>query len=101
MADLDDFLLLSGNQKECLTSVESKISLVESLGFKIDYSKSCFIPSTKLQSLGFNFDSIKMTIAVAINKQRKLTELVSNFLIREHCYLKDFAHLFGVLVFVY
>lgn len=100
IAHLDDFLLSGRNNNECLKNVNTTVSLLEKLGFLINYSKSCLTPTRTMQFLGFIYDSVAMTIGVPNNKQKYIVQLVSDFLLRDHCQIREFAHLVGVLVSV-
>lgn len=97
---LDDFLLLGRDFKECLENVHATVSLLEELGFVINYAKSCLTPCTRLDFLGFTFDTISMSMGVPIDKQARVVKLSSDFLNRTSCSIRDFAHLVGVLVSV-
>lgn len=43
--DIDDFLLIGNSRSECQNNIYATITLLESLGFIINYKKSCTIPS--------------------------------------------------------
>lgn len=100
VAYLDDFLLLGKSKKQCLDNVCSTISLMERLGFVINYRKSCLFPSTKIEYLGLIFDSETLTVGVPLSKQDRIDTLLSAFLHRSSSSIRFFAHLIGVLVSV-
>lgn len=69
---LDDFFLLGETQEECSKSVSFTISLLESLGFVVNYEKSCMFPSRTQKFLGFIFNSAKMAIEITEDKKQKI-----------------------------
>ena len=54
---LDDFLLIGRNAVECTNNIKATISLLERLGFLINYDKSELVPNTRCNFLGFIIDS--------------------------------------------
>lgn len=74
---LDDFLILGHSKEECRNSVCFTTSLLESLGFIINYEKSCILPSVKQKFLGFIFDSIKMSIQITEDKKQKTLHMLN------------------------
>ena len=65
---LDDLLIATGTYIDCLNHTRQVISLLESLGFRINYEKSIIIPTQKLEYLGFIIDSTSMTLALPVGK---------------------------------
>lgn len=59
---LDDFLLLAESEKDCVRNVQASIDLLASLGFLINYKKSCLKPATRRKFLGFISDSVQQSI---------------------------------------
>ena len=58
---LDDLLIATGTYIDCLNHTKQVISLLESLGFRINYEKSIIIPTQKLEFLGFIIDSTSVS----------------------------------------
>lgn len=100
VAYLDDFLLLARNKSDCLKNVHATISLLERLGFVVNFEKSHLTPSTEIEYLGFNFNSVSLTVGVPTRKQEKIFNLVSKFLDQNSTSIRTFAHLVGTLVSV-
>nr|CAH7760283.1 unnamed protein product [Callosobruchus chinensis] len=73
---LDDFLLLGNDDTECAANVSQTISLLEHLGFIINYDKSLLVPSHTCNYLGFLFNSIDLTISVPEEKSKDLIALM-------------------------
>lgn len=95
---LDDFLLLGSTRQECLKNVITTISLLESLGFIINYDKSSLIPNSSCKYLGFLFDSKEMTIKLPLTKRIKGLEAINSFLKLKSCKIRTFAKLIGQLI---
>lgn len=72
---LDDFLLMGKTPLECRNNVSATISLLESLGFIINYNKSSIIPSRKCKYLGFVYNSEAMTVELPKGKRVKIINL--------------------------
>ena len=64
----DDLLIAAGTYIDCLNHTKQVISLLESLGFRINYEKSIIIPTQKLEFLGFITDSTSMSLALSAGK---------------------------------
>ena len=65
---LDDLLIAAGTYIDCLNHTKQVISLLESLGLRINYEKSIIIPTQKLEFLGFIIDSTSMSLALPVGK---------------------------------
>ena len=55
----------------------SKISLLESLGFRINYEKSGIIPTQKLEYLGFTIDTTSVTLAEPPRRKNSVDTIIS------------------------
>ena len=64
----DDLLIAAGTYIDCLNHTKQVISLLESLGFRINYEKSVIIPTQKLEYLGFITDITSRTLALPVWK---------------------------------
>lgn len=76
---LDDFLILGHSYEKCRTNMKNSISLLESLGILINYNKSSLIPQNICVYLGFEDNSINMTISIPDNKRERLISMLINF----------------------
>ena len=65
---LNDLLIAAGTYIDCLNHTKQVISLLESLGFRINYEKSVIVPTQKLEYLGFIIDTTSMTLALSVEK---------------------------------
>ena len=66
---VDDSLLLGHDYDECLANVQATADLLESLGFHIHPDKSILNPSQNIQFLGFDIDTVSMTISLTQEKK--------------------------------
>ena len=57
---LDDILLFRNSPQDCVENVNVTLAILRRLGFFINYSKSSFLPSNKVEFLGFELDSTTM-----------------------------------------
>ena len=55
--ELDDFLIHANSYEKCKKDVELAINLSSYFRFKINFAKSCFIPSQKIDILGYTLDA--------------------------------------------
>lgn len=95
---LDDFLVFGNSYDDCLSNTNEVTNCLTSLGFVINKEKSSLIPSTLCQFLGFLLDSKKLEIQLPLTKKEFLLKLISSFLQKSVCKIRDFACLIGTLV---
>jgi len=95
---LDDFLLLGVSYSDCCNNVLKTRNLFESLGFSINFKKSCLKPSQTITFLGFNIDSKRYVITLPLETQNKIKNLCSSILKKPRCKIRVFAKLISVLV---
>jgi len=95
---IDDTLLL-GKTKEAVTeAVADTTELLQSLGFTIHQEKSVFEPEQKIVFLGFEIDSVTMTVKLT---QRKIEEIMGQCLSlkrKRKITIHEVASLIGKLV---
>ena len=65
---LDDMYLQGKTYQECVGNVIDSVQVVDSLGFVVHPAKSTFIPSQRLEFLGFILNSVEMTIRLTPEK---------------------------------
>lgn len=95
---LDDILLFGNTFEECQGNIQATISLLESLGFVINFTKSSLIPSQSAKYLGFILNSSSMTVALPDDKCLKLGNLCKSFLSKSTVTARQLAELIGSLV---
>ena len=68
---LDDFIVLEPTQERCARAQSILCQLLGTLGFQVAWEK-CTSPSTRVQYLGIDFDSVSMTFSLPRDKVEKL-----------------------------
>lgn len=97
---LDDFLLFGQSKNECLDNLNATLSLLTSLGFLCNYSKSQFKPSQVCKFLGFQFNSIDQSISIPPKRRQALLNLITIFRKKSKCRIREFAAIIGSLISV-
>lgn len=94
---LDDILIVENLLEKCKTNVEKAISLLERLGFIINYKKSSLVPSQKCKYLGFIINSMDFCLELDDKKKLKISSLLKNFHEGKWYKIRKFAQLLGTL----
>ena len=94
---LDDLCLVSHCYSDCVNNVELTKTFLCSLGFIINESKSCLVPSNSCRYLGFIIDSKTMEISLPVEKREKIKKELIKFKNLSRCKIRDFARLVGLL----
>ena len=72
---LDDMLLMRGSKERLLKQVQEIVQLLQLLGsFVINFEKSQLNPTQKIQYLGFEIDSVRMTISLPEEKVTRIRQ---------------------------
>lgn len=95
---LDDFLCVGRDYEACKNNVQSTISLLEELGFIINYRKSTTTPNRRCKYLGFILDSEKYCVEPTIEKRVYIRKLLDSIGLKERFRIRFTAQLIGVLV---
>ena len=85
LAYLDDFLIQAPTYEQCLLNTELAVLVFQCLGFEVNYSKSCMIPSQQIEHLGFLWDSVRMEISLPSVKRQKIVDQSQSFLAMGGC----------------
>ena len=72
---VDDSLLQGDTAMECQENVLATLDALQMLGFIVHHSKSTFIPTQRIEFLGFIIDTVNMTITLTMRKKEKIKEL--------------------------
>jgi len=94
---LDDILFIEKSKEKCHYNVKKAITLLESLGFIINYKKSSLIPSQTCKYLGFIINSVSFGLELDKRKKKKILALLKNFKKDNWYKIRDFAQLLGTL----
>lgn len=97
---LDDFLLFGSSFQECRDNVTASVSLLQSLGFMLNYSKSRLIPAVRRQYLGFIFDSEEQSITIPSERRNQLLILTTKLARKSQCTIREFASFIGSIISV-
>jgi hypothetical protein len=79
VAYLDDIYIQAESIELCKKAVADTVSVFEKCGFLVNYGKSHLEPTQKIQYLGFELDSVTMTIKLTKEKELQYTEICKKF----------------------
>lgn len=94
---IDDILLIGTSKSECENNISATRTLLESLGFVINYKKSCLVPSRSCKYLGFIYNSKNMSISLPKEKREKILRLTKGLMSIKKCKIRKFAQFIGTL----
>lgn len=69
---IDDSLLVGETFQGCSSGSSAMITLVEKLGFLVNYEKSVLKPAQKIAFLGNIIDSVKMTVTLTAERKENI-----------------------------
>lgn len=95
---LDDLLCVGSDYKTCQKNVHESISLLESLGFVINFEKCYLEPTQSCNFLGFVFNTTKMTLELPLEKKKHIFKLVNKYRGLDKCAIRELAQLIGLLI---
>ena len=73
--DLDDSWLMGKTHEDCSVNVRATKQLLSNAGFIINEKKSVFEPVQRISFLGFNLDSVSMTVSLPEDKRKNIVDL--------------------------
>ena len=95
---IDDSFVVADTEEECRESLQVLVRALDNLGFVIHQEKSQFVPSTNLTFLGFELDSLSMTVSLTQDKKEKFLRASQELLSRELVSIREVAGLVGLMV---
>ena len=95
---IDDFFIQGNDSRECYSSLEEAVLLFLQLGFHIHPEKSVLIPSQSLTFLGFNLNSVSMTVTLTQEKKDQLESLCTEAMNWENLSIGFVAKIIGKVV---
>ena len=95
LAYLDDFLIIEPSQQQCQIAVDTLISLLQSLGFTINWSK-VVQPSQSLCFLGVEMDTVNRELRL-LRELSELLDILNLTLTKHKCQKHHLQHLVGKL----
>ena len=96
LAYLDDFLIIEPTQLRCRTAFDMLVSLLESLGFTINWTKVVY-PSQCLTFLGVEMDTVKCELRLPNDRVSELLSLCKETILRRKCSKRQLQRLLGKL----
>ena len=98
LAYIDDLYLQANSYDDCLKNVVATFQLFTKLGFIIHPQKSSFLPSKKIQMLGFILNSEDMTVKPTIDKIESIIEICDKSLHEQHLPIRQVAKILGKMI---
>ena len=95
---LDDWLCIGENRQKCLENGHLTISLLESVGFVINYFKSKLDPEVCCKYLGVIINSRNSTFTLTDKKKEKIVNKLEKMSLRAECRIIEVAKLIGMLI---
>ena len=77
---IDDTLLMGDSELECVQNVKVSLCLFEKLGFVIHLEKSVLAPTHVITYLGFEINSVDMTVTLMREKKEKIFNTAASYL---------------------
>lgn len=95
---LDDFLIVEKSENTCKEKLDAFWRLCTDIGVPLSPEKT-FLPSQKMTFLGYELDSLEMSIRLPIDKVEKCKEEINQCLSKQKVSLKEIQSLIGLLNF--
>jgi hypothetical protein len=95
---IDDSILVADSAEVLAESVLQTVKLLDSLGLTVHPSKSVFQPVQKIEFLGFELNSVNMTVSLTELKKLKIVALAKALLENPNTTIRGLATFIGNLV---
>ena len=95
---LDDFIFLDQTYDDCMQILRLFLQMCSAIGIPVAEEKT-YIPLTTMTFVGFSLDSWRMESNLPSDKLSKAKDLLSNFLNRDSCRLRELKSLISFLNF--
>ena len=95
---IDDSFVVADTQEDCQESLIQLAHTLDQLGFVVHDTKSQLLPTTKLVFLGFELDSLEMTVGLTLEKREKFARAASEVLGKVKMIIRELAGLVGLMV---
>lgn len=95
---LDDLLFIAKTEGKCREIVNTAKELLLSLGFLLSEKKCQLDPKNVCIFLGFIIDSAEYSVYLTGGKREKILNLVTEFLQKKSCKIREAAQLIGTLI---
>ena len=97
LAYLDDFLIIEPTQLRCTAAFDMLVSLLESLGFTINWTKVVY-PAQCLTFLGVEIDTVKCELCLPNDRVSELLSLCKETNLKRKCSCCTFNDFLGSLI---
>lgn len=94
---LDDFLFIHKSKLQCEENMKLGITLLEHLGFIVNYEKSFLIAKQTCKYLGFIIDSLNFSLNLTEKKKNQIINLIGEFTIGKSYKIRKFAEFLRIL----
>lgn len=95
---IDDSLLVGETIQECSSGSSAMITLVEKLGFFVNYEKSVLKPAQKIAFLGNIIDSVKMTVTLTDERKENILYECKKLHKKSEASIRKVASVIGLIV---
>ena len=92
---IDDLITVNATEQSCFDNIRETTIALDVLGFVIHPEKSTFIPTQKLDYLGFIIDSVAMTVSLTDAKKAAILKLCDIALTKQKVTIRFIAKLLG------
>ena len=92
---LDDLLILAPSRKVCLEKAELAITILETMGWIINYKKSRLEPAQVFEWLGVQFDLVNHTALASSEKRECLQSKLTGIITSRECTKREIMQLQG------
>ena len=95
---IDDSLLTAESYEDCVQNITDTVHMLDDLGFTIHPKKSVLYPAQNVTFLGFNIDSVSMTVQLTDEKLKTTLAKCQEFLDLDKYTIRQLAQIIGKLV---
>ena len=94
---IDDSFIIAESYDECVAAVQCLTELFTTLGFTVNTEKSVLKPTQNLTFLGYELNSIEMTVSPTKEKKEKVKTTIQNLKNESKPKIRKVASLLGLL----
>ena len=99
VAYIDDSLLIGHMFRECADNIQATVKLLDSLGFTVHLVKSVLTPTQVIVFLGFEINSVTMTVSLTHEKGQRVKQACIKLVQRKDTTtIRQLAEVIGLLV---
>lgn len=97
-AYIDDALLSGDSYRDCVNNIDRSVNLVDDLGITIHPEKSIYVPTQCIEFVGFELNSVDMTVRLTHKKKQNMIMECEFILQQPTITIRQFAKLIGKMV---